>query len=206
MAEPEAVEAARAAHPGAAVVAYVNTSAAVKAAPIIAAPPPTPCGWCARSRTDEVIFLPDQNLGQYVAAQVPEKKIDVWPGFCRTHHRVRVEDVQQARAAYPDAPILVHPSARRRSSALADFVGSTSQIIARGQGPARTRPSSSARRWASSTNSRRDNPGKTFFLLSPGLVCPNMKRTSPEQVRDRLRNLGPGHGGRTRAEPGAAGA
>ena len=140
--------------------------------------------------TDEVIFLPDQNLGHYVATQVPEKKIISGPAICRTHHRVRVEDVEQARAAYPDAPApgpsrvpaagrgpgglcRQHLTDHRQGRALKEqtlIIGTEMGIL---------------------HQLKRENPGKTFFLLTPGLVCPNMKRTSTERVRDGLRDLKP---------------
>ena len=190
MAEPEAVARARADHPGAAVVAYVNTSAAVKAASDYCCTSSNAVRLVRAIPEREIIFLPDQNLGQYVAAQVPGKKITIWPGFCRTHHRIRVEDVQKAREAYPNAPILVHPECPPAVTALADFVGSTSQIIAK----AKILPEQTiiiGTEMGVLHQLKRDNPGKTFFLLSPGLVCPNMKRTSPERVLTSLKDLAP---------------
>jgi len=190
MADPEAIAAARAEHPGADVVAYVNTSAAVKAVADVCCTSSNAIKIVRSVPADEVIFLPDQNLGHYVAGQVPEKKLVIWPGYCRTHHRVRVEDVHKVRQAYPDAPLLVHPECPPAVTALADFVGSTAQIIAK------------ARNLAAETaiigtemgilhQLRRESPGKTFFLLSTGLVCPNMKRTSVERVLACLRDLTP---------------
>ncbi|MGE5552062.1 MAG: quinolinate synthase NadA [Bacteroidota bacterium] len=190
MADPEAVEAARAAHPGATVVAYVNTSAAVKAVSDYCCTSSNAVRVVRAVPADEVIFLPDRNLGHYVATQVPEKKIHIWPGFCRTHHRVRVEDVERARAAYPDAPILMHPECPPPVVAMADFVGSTSQIIARARAM-QERTLIIGTEMGILHQLKRENPEKTFFMLTPGLVCPNMKRTSPERVRDGLRDLKP---------------
>ncbi|NLG83728.1 MAG: quinolinate synthase NadA [Firmicutes bacterium] len=190
MAEPEAVLAAKKEHPAAAVVAYVNTSAAVKAV----------ADYCCTSanavrvvRTipyEEIIFLPDRNLGHYVARQVPEKRIIIWPGFCVTHHRIRPEEVEAVRATHPDAPVLVHPECPPEVVDRADFVGSTSQIIKKVK-------EMEAETFIIGTEMgilhqlRKENPGKKFFLLSPGLLCPNMKRTTLERVHHALRELAP---------------
>ena len=190
MAEPEAIATARAEHPGACVVAYVNTSAAVKAVSDYCCTSANAARVMRSVPSDEVIFLPDQNLGHYVAAQAPEKKVIVWPGYCRTHHRVRVEDVTRVREKFPGAPVLVHPECPPAVTRMADFVGSTSQILARVK-------TMKADIFIIGTEMgilhqlKRDNPDKTFFLLSPGLVCPNMKRTTMESVRACLVNLSP---------------
>ena len=190
MADPEAVAAARAEHPGATVVAYVNTSAAVKAAADYCCTSANAVRVVRAVPSKEVIFLPDQNLGYHVAAQVPEKEIIIWPGYCRTHHRVRPEEVRAVRAAHPEAPILVHPECPPEVTALADFVGSTSQIIAKVK-------KMEAETFIIGTEMgilhqlEKENPGKKFFILSPGLVCPNMKRTTIERVFHALRDLAP---------------
>lgn len=102
-------------YPNAAVVCYINTSAAVKAE----------CDICCTSSNavrvirsipnDEVLFVPDQNLGSFVAGQVPDKKIHLWSGYCITHHRVSREDVEKAKA-FTRMPWFWHiPNAERRS-------------------------------------------------------------------------------------------
>ncbi|MGE5528984.1 MAG: quinolinate synthase NadA [Patescibacteria group bacterium] len=190
MAEPEAVAAARAEHPGAAVVAYVNTTAAVKAVSDYCCTSSNAVRVVRAVPNREIVFLPDQNLGHYVASQVPEKKIHIWPGFCRTHHRVRAEDVAKVRESHPDAPILVHPECPPAVVALADFVGSTAEIIAKAK-KVKERTLIIGTEMGVLHQLKRDNPGKTFYLLTPGLVCPNMKRTSVEQVAACLRELSP---------------
>ncbi|MGE5598810.1 MAG: quinolinate synthase NadA [Bacteroidota bacterium] len=190
MADPEAVRAARAEHPGAMVVAYVNTSAAVKAEADYCCTSSNAVRVVRAVPADEIIFLPDQNLGHYVAAQVPEKRLHIWHGFCRTHHRVRAEDVERVRRAHPGAPVLVHPECPPAVVELADFVGSTSQIIRKAaEMPDRTLIIGTE--MGIIHQLRKDNPDKTFYLLATGLVCPNMKKTTVEAVRDALRDLAP---------------
>lgn len=173
-------------YPNAVVVCYINTSAAVKAE----------CDICCTSSNavkvirsipnDEILFVPDQNLGSYIAKQVPEKKIHLWKGFCVTHHRVRKEDVEKAKSVHPDALVLAHPECRHEVLELADFVGSTAQIIEYAK-------KSSHDKFLIATEMgilhqlRKDSPHKTFYLLTQGLVCPNMKKTKVESVYNALK-------------------
>ncbi len=190
MADPEGIAALRAEHPGAAVVAYINTSAAVKAVSDYCCTSANALRVVRAVPADEIIFLPDQNLGRYVADRVPEKKIVIWPGYCRTHHRVRPEEVARAREAHPDAPVLVHPECPPEVTAQADFVGSTGQILSKVK-------SMEAEAFIIGTEMgilhqlEKENPGKKFYLLSPGLVCPNMKRTTPDRILESLRTMSP---------------
>lgn len=172
-------------HPGVAVVCYINSSAAVKAECDICCTSSNAVAVVRSLEAREILFVPDCNLGQYVARQVPEKKIHFWQGWCITHHRVRAADVAAARAAHPEALLLVHPECRPEVWQQADFVGSTKQIIDYAA-------KSSADKFLIGTEMgvfwqlRRDNPDKTFYLLHPGMVCPNMKKTSLPAVRDAL--------------------
>jgi len=172
-------------HPAAAVVCYINSSAAVKAESDICCTSSNAVAVVRSLAEQEVLFVPDQNLGQYVALQVPEKKIHLWPGYCITHHRLTTGDVAAARQAVPGALLLVHPETRPEIWQQADFVGSTKQIIDfAAQSP--------ASQFIIGTEMgvfwklRQNSPGKSFYLLAPGLVCPNMKRTTLTSVRDAL--------------------
>ena len=129
MADAETVKEWRAKYPQAAVVAYVNTSAAVKAVSDICCTSSNAVKVVRSLAEEEIIFLPDQNLGSYVAAQIPEKKFHLWPGFCRTHHQVSVDEVEKVKQAHPEAKLLIHPECRPEVIAHADFIGSTKQIV-----------------------------------------------------------------------------
>ncbi|MBA4390233.1 MAG: quinolinate synthase [Syntrophus sp. (in: bacteria)] len=175
-------------YPGAVVVCYINTSAEVKAE----------CDICCTSSNavkvieslteEQIIFVPDKNLGDYIAKKVPQKKIILWEGYCITHHRVTVEDVKMVREAHPDAMILIHPECRPEVVVLADFVGSTKQIID-------FAAASKENKFIIGTEMgvlvrlKKDNPHKTFYLLSQGLICPNMKKTKLESVYHALRDM-----------------
>ncbi|NLM09554.1 MAG: quinolinate synthase NadA [Clostridiaceae bacterium] len=173
-------------YPNAAVVCYINTSAAVKAE----------CDICCTSSNavrviqsipnDEILFAPDQNLGSFIAKQVPNKKIHLWEGYCITHHRVSREDVEKAKSIHPDALVLAHPECRQEVMEMADFVGSTAQIIDYAK-------NSNHSKFLIATEMgilhklRKDNPNKTFYLLTQGLICPNMKKTTVESVYNALK-------------------
>ncbi len=175
-------------YPGAAVVCYINTSAEVKAE----------CDICCTSSNavkvieslteEQIIFVPDKNLGDYIAKKVPRKKMILWEGYCITHHRVTTEDVNMAKEGHPDALILAHPECRPEVVTLADFVGSTKQIID-------FAAASKEDKFIIGTEMgvlvrlKKDNPHKTFYLLSQGLICPNMKKTKLESVYHALKDM-----------------
>jgi len=188
MATAEALREEKKKHPNAAVVCYINSTAAVKAESDICCTSSNAVKVIRSIRKDEIIFVPDCNLGSYVAGMVPEKKIILWKGFCTTHHRIIQEDVKKARELHPDALFLVHPECKQEVVALADFVGSTKQIIDYAS-------ASKAAKFIIGTEMgvmyklKKDNPGKQFYLLSPGLVCPNMKKTTLESVYIALRDM-----------------
>lgn len=190
MADPDQVREWRKKYPSAAVVAYVNSSAAVKALSDYCCTSANAVKLVRNIPEPELIFLPDQNLGRYVAAQVPEKQIHLWPGYCVTHHRVTAAELRQARELHPDALILVHPECREEVTELADFVGSTSQIIDYVK-------KSAAEKFIIGTEMgiihglRQENPAKTFYLLNQGLVCPNMKQTTVPKVLAALTSMQP---------------
>ena len=185
MVTPEDVRALRRAHPAAAVVCYINTSAAVKAESDICCTSSNAVRIVRSLSEKDVIFIPDKNLGAYVARQVPEKNVILFSGYCATHHRLGPDELRAAREKMPDAPVAVHPECAPEVAAAADFVGSTSEIIDYCR-------KTDAKRFLIGTEMgvlhklRGDNPGKEFYLLTPRLVCRNMKLTTLSSVRRAL--------------------
>ena len=190
MVTPADVLALRERYPGAAVVCYVNSSAAVKAVSDIC---------CTSSSAErivrslperQIIFVPDQNLGSYVAKQVPEKEIILYSGYCPTHHRVRGEDARQAREMFPQAKLLVHPECRPEVLAYADFIGSTAEILEYAR-------KSGAEAFLIGTEVgvleilQRELPNKQFHLLQSEFVCADMKKTHLEDILRCLRGEAP---------------
>lgn len=178
---PEDVRKLKAEHPDAVVVCYINSSVEVKAE----------CDICCTSsnavrivrglKEKEIIFVPDRNLGSYVASQVPDKHLILFDGCCITHARVTMDELNAARTLYPDAPVAVHPECSPEIVAAADFAGSTSEIIEYCR-------QSSAKQILIGTEMgvlhklKQDNPEKEFYLLTPRLLCTNMKKTTLQSV------------------------
>ncbi|MCG9968286.1 quinolinate synthase NadA [Pelotomaculum terephthalicicum JT] len=176
--------------PDAVVVCYVNTSAEVKAECDIA---------CTSANAERVInslpedkpilFVPDKNLGRYVASKTG-RAMTVWEGCCNTHDRLAADDLLAARASHPAALIMVHPECRPEAVALADVVASTTGMINFAR-------ASSAHEFIVGTEMgilhplRKHCPDKQFYLASDKLVCPNMKKTTLEKVRQALISLAP---------------
>lgn len=188
MVTAEALREEKKKYPGAVVVCYINSSAEVKAESDICCTSSNAVNVIKSIEEKEILFVPDMNLGSYVAAKVPEKKIILWKGFCVTHHRIKPEEVKKIKEIYPDALLLIHPECNPEVVKLADFVGSTKQIID-------FAAASDKQKFIIGTEMgvlyqlKRDNPQKQFYLMSPGLICPNMKKTSLKSVYEALRDM-----------------
>ena len=169
--------------PDAAVVAYVNSSAAVKAESTATCTSANAVEICRKLPERQIIFVPDRNLGEWVAENLPEKEIILWAGNCYVHSRISAEKVLAARKNHPDAKILVHPESPRRIRELADLVAGTG-------GMARFAQFSDAAKFLIGTESgmleklRRENPGKKFFALAG--ECVNMKKITLAKILDSL--------------------
>ncbi len=167
-------------YPQASVVCYVNTSAAVKAESDICCTSANALKVVESLPNEEILFIPDENLGHYISTQT-KKRMILYPGFCVTHRKLTAQQVALARQLHPEAKVIVHPECIPEVTAIADAVLSTSQMV-------RYAKESPAQAFLIGTEEgllhrlRLENPTKTFYLISNGLVCPNMKRTTLESV------------------------
>lgn len=174
-------------YPKAAVVCYVNSSAETKAESDICCTSSNAVRVCESLDTNEIIFVPDKNLGAYVAGKLPDKMFHFYYGYCPVHRNITRDEALKAKKQHPNARLLVHPECEKEVVDLADYVGSTSGII-------REAESSTAEEFIIGTEYgvverlTEYNPGKKFYLLSPKLVCINMKYTSLINLRDCLRD------------------
>lgn len=164
-------------HPDEVVVAYINTTAELK----------TVCDVCVTSSSaveivsklpqKNILFIPDCNLGSFVAKKLPDKNIRMLQGGCPVHAAVTAEQVQQAKSLHPQALLLVHPECRPEVAEQADYVGSTSGIMD-------FAIHSDHKEFIIGTeNSIAEHlqyqcPDKCFYLLSKGLLCEDMKSTT----------------------------
>lgn len=164
-------------YPGYAVVCYVNTTSELK----------TACDACVTSASavkivknmpqKDILFIPDCNLGAWVAKQVPEKNIKLFQGGCPTHMGVKASHVQKAKAAHPNALLLVHPESLAEVTEQADYIGSTTGIMDFAK-------KSDAKEFIIGTENsivqhlQYECPDKHFYELSKECVCTNMKLTT----------------------------
>jgi quinolinate synthase len=171
------------------VVTYVNSSAEVKAESDICCTSANAVRVVNSLSEPEVILTPDRNLAMYIARHT-DKRCHIWDGYCPTHERLTVEDIRQARAAYPDAVFMAHPECPPEILDIADHICSTSGMYAHAR-------QNSARRFIVGTEMgilyrlRLENPDKEFILPTTRLVCPNMKLTALEDVREALLTMSP---------------
>lgn len=176
-------------YPGHAVAAYINTTAELK----------TLCDVCVTSSSaakiikkmpeDKILFIPDRNLGSYIAAQCPEKTIVTVNGCCPTHAQFTEKDVENAKKAHPDALLLVHPECAAEVVAKADFVGSTTEIMSF------AKKSDKSEFIIGTENSivqhlGIDCPEKRFYPLSKDFICHNMQLTKISSVLNCLLEKG----------------
>jgi quinolinate synthase len=175
--------------PGATVVTYINSTAAVKAE----------SDYCCTSANGvkvvnsidnkEIIFIPDQYLGDFISRRTG-RKMTLWPGYCPTHMKILPEDIRRKKAEYPQAKVVVHPECRPEVIALADEALSTSGII----------------RYAAREDVgelivgteveiihrlNKENPGKKFIPASEKAVCPNMKKITLDKILKSLETMTP---------------
>lgn len=187
--DKELIEGIKAKYPDYTVVAYINTTASLK----------TVCDVCVTSASavkivkqienNNILFIPDCNLGAFVAKQVPEKNIKLLQGGCPIHAAVTKKDAEKAKALHPNAELLVHPECVPAVAEMADFVGSTTAIMKYAQ-------ESDKKEFIIGTeNSIAEHlqymcPDKNFYLLSKGLICQNMKATTLVDVLHCVQGTG----------------
>lgn len=173
----EMIEAIKAENPDYTVVAYINTTAALK----------TICDVCVTSSSavnivkklpgKDILFIPDCNLGSYVAKQVPDKNIKLLQGGCPTHAGITEQAVKEAFALHPNAKFLVHPECTPAVVQHAHYVGSTAGIMNYAE-------ASDDKEFIIGTETSIAEhlsyscPDKKFYPLSKDLICSNMKVTT----------------------------
>ena len=175
--------------PNATVVTYINSSAEVKAESDYCCTSSNGVKVVASLENDEIIFVPDQYLGDYIARKTG-KKMTLWPGYCPTHVRILPEDIVRQQQKYPRGKTVVHPECRPDVIALADEALSTSGII-------RYAARDDVSELIVGTEVeilhrlRKENPGKTFIPASEKAICPNMKRITLEKMLKSLETMSP---------------
>ncbi|NEW09575.1 quinolinate synthase NadA [Paenibacillus sp. SYP-B3998] len=189
MVNVEGLRAMKRQHPNAKVVAYINTSADVKSETDICCTSANAINVINSVDSDEIIWVPDKNLGDYVS-KFTSKKVIIWEGYCNTHDMLTVKDVEEMRAQYPNAQFVVHPECRPEVVKLGDFVGSTTAII-------KYCKESDCKEFIVGTEDgtgyqlRMDSPDKQFYFATKYLVCPNMKVNNLKKIVKCLETMQP---------------
>jgi len=178
----------KAREPDRTVVAYVNTTASLKAVCDVCVTSSSAVRIVKAIENDKILFIPDCNLGSYVQKNVPEKDIKLLQGGCPIHASVKVSEVEKQKKLHPDALVLVHPECVPKVVEYADYAGSTSGIIEYAK-------KSDAKEFIIGTelsilqHLQYECPDKKFYLMSKNLVCPNMKLTSLIDVYESLKGI-----------------
>jgi len=179
------LSAIKAENPGVPVVAYVNTTAEVKAHSDICCTSANVIEVVNSLPQDKVICIPDKNLSAW-AQKNTTKEIIAWDGFCHVHDRVTRQDVIDAKAQYPKAVVMAHPECPPEVLEEADHVTSTSGML-------RYAAASPEKEFVVGTEVgllyrlRKENPDKVFYPLRPDMICPNMKKTTLKSVLAALK-------------------
>lgn len=164
-----------------AVVCYINSTAELKCYSDVCVTSSNALTIVKKLPNKNIFFIPDENLGRYIAGQVPEKNFIFNDGFCHVHAAVSQEQVKEAKQAHPSAKFLAHPECTASVLALADFVGSTSEIIDYAT-------ACDAREYIIGTELgvfyelKQKNPDKIFYSAGPAQCCPNMKKITLEKI------------------------
>jgi len=182
---PGDVLALREKYPNAAVVCYVNSSAAVKAVSDICCTSSSAERIVRALSENQIIFIPDRNLGAYISSKVPEKEFIFHAGWCPVHDCVGIDDVLAARKAHPDAKLLIHPECRGDVLGHADFIGSTAEIIQFAL-DSKTSEFIIGTEYGVAEHLLSLAPEKRFFPLTDSFECEDMKKTRLSDVLDSL--------------------
>lgn len=179
---PERVRTFKKENPDTAVVAYINTTAALKAE----------CDVCVTSSSaikivkalpqKDILFIPDKNLGSYVKKQLPEKNIILWDGYCPVHNKLTKEDIINLKKVHPDAVFAVHPESPEEVLEHADMIGATSEIIKYAKAQTGKVIIGTEKGVVDYLSTHEEN-GERFIQLSQDkLICEDMKFTTLEDV------------------------
>ncbi|VGO13247.1 Quinolinate synthase A [Pontiella desulfatans] len=184
----EQLRAKKAEHPGAVVICYVNSSAAVKAECDLCCTSSNATAIVASVPADrEIIFVPDTHLGHYIQKELGREMI-IWDGYCPTHSRIRDIDIKRELADHPNAKVMAHPECPLPIRDLADYLLSTGQMCTHAK-------ESDENEFIVATEMgllyrlRNENPEKKFYSVSDRALCPNMKKIDLEKILWSLEDM-----------------
>ncbi|MDE5779481.1 MAG: quinolinate synthase NadA [Lachnospiraceae bacterium] len=173
-----------------AVVCYVNSTAEIKAHSDVCVTSSNALRVVQALPNRDIFFVPDENLGRYIASQIPKKNFILNHGFCHVHTSIYKEELLHAKELHPNALVLAHPECRENVLEISDFIGSTSEILSFAE-------LSEAKEFIICTEMgvfyelELKNPNKKFYSVGHRQFCPNMKKISLEKVLHALETLEP---------------
>ncbi|WP_346887312.1 quinolinate synthase NadA [Clostridium sp. UBA1056] len=177
MATIDKLKAMKLKNPKAKVVTYINSNGDIKALSDVCVTSSSAKEILNNIEEEEVIFLPDRNLGSYLQENTPNKKFILYDGFCPVHERIEAEEVLKLKHKYPKFKVLVHPECSKKVRDLGDFIGSTSGLIEYS-----TKDESEGFIVVTEEGvlyqMKLKSPSKTFIPIESGMICPNMKKIS----------------------------
>ena len=181
MVTKQEVDEARAKYDDLAVVCYINSTAEIKSWSDVSVTSANAVQIVKNLPNKNILFIPDKNLGRFVAAQVPEKNIILVKGYCPIHEAISLEEIKELKAKHPNAEILVHPESSEAVCDIADYAGSTSGIISYAA-------KSDKKEFIIGTEIgvkyelEKQNPDKSFFFPATPPVCKDMKLITLEKI------------------------
>jgi quinolinate synthase len=179
----------RESEPQALILADIHTSAEVKARADICCTESNAVAIARHVKPKRIFFVADGNLGALIQDQVPEKEILAWEGYCPMYQSIRLSEVKARKAEFPQAWVMTHSRSPMGVMSQADFIGGAAELIAQAM-------EKEARDYLVGAEAglleqlRKICPGKNFHLLSPALVCLEMKKTTLEGIWQALRENG----------------
>lgn len=187
MADIENIKRIRETYEDVAVVCYINSTAEIKRYVDVCVTSSNAVKIVKALPNKNIFFIPDGNLGRYVAEQVPEKNFILNQGYCPVHHAMTIEEVKRAKKAHPNAKFLVHPECVKELLDEADYIGSTAGII-------KFVEQSPEMEFIIGTEIgvlyelKKKNPNKKFYTLNENQICHDMKSNTLEKIYDVLEN------------------
>ena len=187
MVDLENIKKVRAEYEDVAVVCYINSTAEIKCYADVCVTSSNAVKIVKNLPSKNIFFIPDGNLGRYVAEQVPEKNVILNQGYCPVHHAMTVEELHKVKTEHPEAKFVVHPECIKALLDEADYIGSTSGII-------NYVAKDSSKEYIIGTEIgvlyelKKQNPDKKFYLLNQNQICHDMKFITLEKIYDVLAN------------------
>jgi len=187
MATVDKLKAMKLRNPKAKVVTYINSNGDIKALSDVCVTSSSAKAILNNIEGEEIIFLPDRNLGSYLQENIQNKKFILYDGFCPVHERVEEEEVLTLKNRYPNFKVLVHPECSKKVRDLGDFIGSTSEIIDYSVQDG-TNGFIVVTEEGVLYQMKEKSPNKTFIPIDNGMICPNMKKISMKDLYNCLIN------------------